>query len=100
MHTNDVWREAKDDMGRSIWINMSLACCIRRDPKGRCTLVTFDKEHTLAVDSTVNDLMSGATRPAPTKRPRDFDVAPLRGEDVGNSQVKAFRRSMPSSRIR
>ena len=39
-----VWREAKDEMGRSIWINLSLARSIRRDPTGRRTLVTFDKD--------------------------------------------------------
>jgi len=76
-NNNLIWREAKDDMGRPVWINMSLARCIRRDPKGRCTLVTFDKEHTVAVDTTIHDLISIATpQPPPARRPRDFDFEP------------------------
>ena len=50
-----AWREAKDDMGRSVWLNLSLARSIRRDPKGRGTWVTFDNEHTISVESTVED---------------------------------------------
>ena len=67
-----VWREAKDEMGRSIWINLSLARSIRRDPTGRRTLVTFDKEHIVSVEDKVEDLMSCATPPSAT-RPGDFD---------------------------
>jgi hypothetical protein len=71
-----VWREAKDEMGRSVWINMSLARTVRRDPKSRGTLVTFDHQHSITVETAVNDLMSAA--PAPAMRPRDFDIEPTR----------------------
>jgi hypothetical protein len=37
---------------------------IRRDPKGRGTLVTFDHQHSIAVETNVNDLLSGAQAPA------------------------------------
>jgi hypothetical protein len=73
---NVVWREAKDEMGRSVWINVSLARTIRRDPKGRGTLVSFDHQHSISVETAVNDLLSGA--PAPAMRPRDFDSEPTR----------------------
>jgi hypothetical protein len=66
-----VWREAKDDMGRSVWLNLSLARSIRRDPKGRGTWVTFDNEHTVSVETTVEDLVACAT-PTQAKRPRDL----------------------------
>ncbi len=56
-----VWGEGKDDMGRSVWVNLSQARVIRRDPKGRYTLVTFDKEHTVSLVDRVEDLIAGAT---------------------------------------
>ena len=68
---NAVWRKAKDEMGRSLWINLSLARSIRRDPTGRCTWVTFDKEHIVAVEDKIEDLMTDAT-PQSATRPRDF----------------------------
>jgi len=75
---NVVWREAKDEMGRSVWINLSLARTIRRDTKSRGTLVTFDHQHAVAVETAVNDLISGPPAPAPAMRPRDFDSEPTR----------------------
>jgi hypothetical protein len=73
-----VWREARDGMGRSVWINLSLARSIRRDPTGRCTWVTFDKEHSVAVDDRVDDLMAGATTTLSATRPRNFYDGPTR----------------------
>jgi hypothetical protein len=69
---NPIWREAKDDMGRSVWLKLSLARCIRRDPKGRSTVVTFDNAHAVTVETPVNDLISNTTATAPARRPRDF----------------------------
>jgi len=66
-----VWREAKDDMGRSVWLNLTLARSIRRDPKGRGTWVTFDNEHTISVESTVEDLLV-CSAPQTARRPRDL----------------------------
>jgi hypothetical protein len=67
-----VWGEAKDDMGRSVWLNLSLARAIRRDPTGRCTWVMFDKEHAVAVVDGVEDLIASAahTRPLKTRPQR------------------------------
>ena len=62
-----AWREAKDDMGRSVWLNLSLARTIRRDPAGRCTWVMFDKEHTVAVQDGVDHLIGGGTRSSATR---------------------------------
>ncbi len=70
---NPIWREAKDDMGRALWINMSLARSIRRDPKGRSTVVMFDNAHAIAVDTPVNDLISETTTTTRARRPRDLD---------------------------
>ena len=70
---NSIWREAKDDMGRSVWLNMALARSIRRDPKGRSTLVTFDNAHAIAVDTSVSDLISETSSTTRARRPRDLD---------------------------
>jgi hypothetical protein len=86
-----VWREARDEMGRSVWINLSLARTIQRDPKGRCTWVTFDKQHIVAVDDRVDDLMGGETKPSAT-RPRDF-------HDEPTGLRSRTGRPTPSSRI-
>ena len=57
-----VWREAKDEMGRSVWINVSLARTIRRDPKGRGTLVSFDHQHSISVETAVTTSCPGHRR--------------------------------------
>jgi hypothetical protein len=76
-----VWREARDDMGRPTWVNLSLARTIRRDPKNHCTWVVFDKEHAVAVADAIDDLLAGAVRPAAT-RPRHFDEDPLKSRQL------------------
>jgi hypothetical protein len=62
-----MWGEGKDDMGRSLWVNLSLARTIRRDPTGRCTWITFEKEHAVSVVDGVEDLLSSATNPRSLK---------------------------------
>jgi len=69
---DSVWREARDEMGRSVWVNLSLARTIRRDPKNHCTWISFDKDHAVAVVDGVDVLIGGATRPT-ASRPRNFD---------------------------
>ena len=69
---NSVCREARDEMGRSDWVNVSLARTIRRDSKKHCTLVWFDKDHAIAVVDGVDVLIGGATPPT-ASRPRNFD---------------------------
>jgi hypothetical protein len=72
MKMNDaVWREAKDEMGRSVWVNLSLARTIRRDSKKHCTWISFDKDHAVAVVDSVDILIGGATR-STASRPRNF----------------------------
>jgi hypothetical protein len=69
---DSVWREASDEMGRSVWINLSLARTIRRDSRKHCTWVSFDKDHVVAVVDGIEVLIGGATRTT-ARRPNDFD---------------------------
>ena len=69
---NAVWREARDEMGRSVWVNLSLARTIRRDSKKNCTWISFDKDHAVAIVDGVEVLIGGATRTT-SRRPHDFD---------------------------
>jgi hypothetical protein len=69
---NAVWREARDEMGRAVWVNLALARTMRRDSKKYCTWISFDKDHVLAVVDGVEELIDGETRTR-SRRPRDFD---------------------------
>jgi hypothetical protein len=69
---NEGWREARDEMGRSVWINLSLARMIRRDSRKNCTWISFDKDHAVAVVDGVAALIDGAAR-STSRRPHDFD---------------------------
>ena len=72
MKTSDAhWTEAKDEMGRTVWVNLSLARTIRRDPTGRCTLIAFDKDHVLGVQELTDRLIEAAPRTT-AARPRNF----------------------------
>jgi hypothetical protein len=69
---NAVWREARDEMGRAIWVNLTLARTMRRDSKKHCTWISFDKDHTVAVVDGAEALIDGAPR-STSRRPHDFD---------------------------
>jgi hypothetical protein len=72
MKTSDThWAEAKDEMDRTVWVNLSLARTIRRDPTGRCTWIAFDKDHVLGVQETIDRLIGTATRTT-AARPRQL----------------------------
>jgi hypothetical protein len=66
-----LWTEAKDEMGRTVWVNLSLARTIRLDPTGRCTLIAFDKDHVLGVQDPIDRLIDATPRTT-AARPRNF----------------------------
>jgi hypothetical protein len=69
---NSVWREARDEIGRSVWINLSLVRTLRRDSRKHCTWISFDKDHVVAVADGIEALIGGAPRTT-SRRPHDFD---------------------------